>query len=336
MASRIPPARPATRQMSSAAPSAGFPEVRQTRRGHQPPCRNQVVPANRTHPPRRIAPVRRILALRSVTIVSKLYPVATIFRKLATAWRSLRQGGPASVWAAAWRHLSLLRYRRPGNVVAVDGCRISLHGVAPSVRYWLLTGEYELPERSMLPRIDAALPVIELGGSLGVIACLTNRRLKDPSRHLVVEANQALLARIEDNRNRNGARFEAVHAAIAYDTPFVEFPAQEDSLASSLYMASARLARTPALSLEALHARAGFGRFTLICDIEGAETELLEREISFLSRWVDKMILELHPQIESRLSSRRALEIVEAHGFRVLARERDTYCLVNQRPAAAP
>lgn len=47
------------------------------------------------------------------------------------------------------------------------------------------------------------------------------------------------------------------------------------------------------------------------------------------------IILELYPQIESLPSSQRAMEILEANGFHGMANDRDTYCLANQRVAAA-
>jgi predicted O-methyltransferase YrrM len=42
--------------------------------------------------------------------------------------------------------------------------------------------------------------VLELGGCLGVVSCSINTLLRDPSRHVVVEANPKLLAYLYENR----------------------------------------------------------------------------------------------------------------------------------------
>ena len=51
------------------------------------------------------------------------------------------------------------------------------------------------------PRIARSLrrdlPVVELGGSIGVVACVTNRLLKDRKAHLVVEANPLAIPHLE-------------------------------------------------------------------------------------------------------------------------------------------
>ena len=51
------------------------------------------------------------------------------------------------------------------------------------------------------------LPVVELGGSAGIVACLTNSLLLDPTRHIVVEANPNLVPILERNRQTNGCQF---------------------------------------------------------------------------------------------------------------------------------
>lgn len=69
------------------------------------------------------------------------------------------------------------------------------------------------------------------------------------------------------------AQFEAVYAVSPTTRHLVHCPAQQNSLASSLYMHSSQVAHTPDLPLEELQTRAGFEWFTLVCDIEGTETE---------------------------------------------------------------
>ena len=81
--------------------------------------------------------------------------------------------------AVIFTRLYLAGARRLGYV-RLDGSRISLAGLAPGSAMYsvLLLGTYEQAERSAIAKyLDPALPVIELGGCAGVVACITIRRL---------------------------------------------------------------------------------------------------------------------------------------------------------------
>jgi hypothetical protein len=77
-----------------------------------------------------------------------------------------------------------LRVLAKGNKkqMSLDNCTFDLTGVAnDSIRLELITNQYELPERHAVVRyLRRDLPVIELGGSMGVVACVTNKLLTDP------------------------------------------------------------------------------------------------------------------------------------------------------------
>ena len=74
-----------------------------------------------------------------------------------------------------------------------------------------LLGLYEMPERLLLHHLPTDSTLLDLGGCLGVLSCLANRRLRNPAGHVVVEANPALIPVLTANRDRNGARFTVVH-----------------------------------------------------------------------------------------------------------------------------
>jgi FkbM family methyltransferase len=253
------------------------------------------------------------------------------FGKVATGIRVFQDKGLAGVSSLVRQTVGPTLRRRPGNLVVIDGCTISLDGVSEQVRHWLLTGEYEASERSLLRRLDWSLPVVELGGSLGVVACIANKLLTDRAQHLVVEANSDLIPQIEENRRRNNCGFQVVNAAIAYGQPTVDFPVSENSLESSIYMPGQRTVSVPATSLEELHRKVGFTRFNLICDIEGAEVELVDQEQEFLERWVDTIIMEVHPDVATRLTSGEVLSTLRLRGFKTLQSDRDTLLLQHDR-----
>jgi FkbM family methyltransferase len=162
---------------------------------------------------------------------------------------------------------------------------------------WL--GVYETSERYAIARfLPRTLPVVELGGSAGIVACLTNRLLADPTRHVVVEANPHLVPVLERNRQANRCRFRIQHAAVAYGAESIEFGVADDFLASSVATsATGRRVTVPATSLAKIVAEAGYDRCSVVCDIEGAEVELLENEADLIKRAVETLLIEVHPAI---------------------------------------
>ncbi len=95
-------------------------------------------------------------------------------------------------------------YRHGGAraVLALDGCEFDVSSpvITRRVKSSLLFHRYERGERQALRRhLDPAKPVVELGGGIGVVACVINRRLSNPHRHVVVEANARLIEIIRAN-----------------------------------------------------------------------------------------------------------------------------------------
>ena len=135
-------------------------------------------------------------------------------------------------------HLWLGRLvERRGNLVRVEGCTIdvSAPGLSTAVRSRFILNRYERAERRAVKRfLDPSLPVVELGGSIGVVACLTNKMLKEPVRHVVVEARPELIPWLEGNRQRNGSEFQVRHCALSYGDQQASFFTKGESLSGSL------------------------------------------------------------------------------------------------------
>src|SRR5262249_47940482 len=77
-----------------------------------------------------------------------------------------------------------------GNKSGINGVTISLDNpfIATKNKGALWKGIYEEPERRLFFRhFPIDLPIIELGASIGVLACVTNRKLLNPELHIVVE-----------------------------------------------------------------------------------------------------------------------------------------------------
>jgi FkbM family methyltransferase len=137
---------------------------------------------------------------------------------------------------------------------------------------------------------------VELGGGLGVTACLTNRRLAHPSNHIVVEPNPTLIGVLEKHRQWNGCRFEIVHGAMDYSgADVVHLNVHRDFISAIVGVDDGQTSPVPAMTLATLLGRRRFTHGTLICDIEGVEVALVEREGDVLREAFTTLFIEIHP-----------------------------------------
>jgi len=230
----------------------------------------------------------RVGSLRTALLAG----IDAAFRRLRLRW--WRKTAP---WYAG-KAMNALRWR-----IRIDGRPFDLPPTTSSFlsgQAWL--GIYETSERYAVARfLPRTLPVVELGGSAGIVACLTNRLLADPTRHVVVEANPNVVPILERNRQANGCRFQILHAAVAYGAESIAFGVADDFLASSLTApADGNRVTVPATSLAKIVADAGYDRCSVVCDIEGAEVALLKNESDLFKRVVETLLIEVHPSIVGR------------------------------------
>lgn len=257
---------------------------------------------------------RRVLLSRAFQRDGAWGVLEVLKQKLQITWRR-------GEWWHAGRFLGM-----PTDIVRLDGCKFTLDEklLPANVVDLLLENNYEAPEREALKRfLDPGLPVIELGGCLGVVSCLANRRLRHPEKHVVVEANLNLVPIIEDNRRRNGCRFHVVHGAVSYGAETTSFKVNDNILASSLHGDEQQTEVVPTVSLQLVLEEMGFERATLICDIEGAELQLVEHELGVIREHVQMIIMELHDRMVGDESTQRMLERLESVGFRIVSKDRD-------------
>lgn len=232
------------------------------------------------------------------------------------------------------------RRRRIRRHEQVNGPRYSYHGlevevpirVGVGVCNALLRGKYEPDEAAMiLKHLPGDLPVIELGGSLGVISRFVRSRLSADTRHLIVEANRDLVDICTANAQRDAApgATEVINAALYYDGPVARFGIGRDVHTSALDDGSggANLVDVPAITFSQLCNRLGTSsQLSLVSDIEGGEYDLFFREADLLDR-IDTAIVELHPQsyAASGGSIEALLRKCEAVGLRVIDQQADVY-----------
>ncbi|HEX5875009.1 MAG TPA: FkbM family methyltransferase [Pyrinomonadaceae bacterium] len=239
--------------------------------------------------------------------------LSVLLQKLQRTWRR------GEVWQLG-RFVGM-----PTTIVRIDGCKFTLDAALPvNVVHLLLENNYEAPEREALKKyLDPELPVIELGACLGIVSCLTNRRLRHPEKHIVVEANPTLVPLLAQNRERNGCSFKIVHGALSYGADTVTFKVNDNILASSLNGDEQRAVVVSTVPLKLLLNETGFENVTLICDIEGAELQLVEHELDVIGERVAMIIMELHDRMVGEEPTQRMLQRLESVGFQIVSKDRD-------------
>jgi FkbM family methyltransferase len=225
-----------------------------------------------------------------------------------------------------------------GNRVSLDGCQFDLSSpvIATAQKAGFLLNTYEAESRYMLQQIpaDEELPIIELGASVGVIACVSHRRFPNTPQHIAVEANPALIPVLTRNRHLNHARFDIIPAALAYGQDEMIFHVHRKFVSSSIYAVKGdtTAVSVPTVTLQALVEKLySPNPIILICDIEGAEHDLFQHEFDLIQRTVKYLAIEFHPSLTGQEAVNTILIQLAEAGFVTLFQQKDDYLFHNQR-----
>ena len=177
--------------------------------------------------------------------------------------------------------------------------------VSDTSRASLFWGFHEAQEiRFVHSHLPANSDVVELGASLGVVSAHIARKLESGRRLICVEANPQLAASLRQTvlHNAPGAEVEVIQAAIDYSgNDAVPFSITSDVLTSHIAEDGAQAVHVPAITLAEVLNRHHIGRLSLVCDIEGAEAQLLAQDSAAL-KGCETMIIELHATREASVN----------------------------------
>jgi FkbM family methyltransferase len=247
-------------------------------------------------------------------------------RVIRTSTRILRDEGIIGLSSAVRQRLLLrsqINAHGRAHSVVLDGCIFSLKRLpeTPMTLQLLRKNYEEFERRAVLQYARPESPVIELGACIGVVACITNRALKGARPHVVVEANPLAIPLIEENRSLNQCDFEIVNAAIAYGQQTVTFTPSLELWGNSLNQShSTDPVTVSTIGLGDVVSKKGIDAFTLICDIEGHEYDLVQHEADVL-RHAETIILETHAWAIGEAKNLELLSKLHDIGFRKIDEE---------------
>lgn len=177
-----------------------------------------------------------------------------------------------------------------------------------------LINQYELSERTLLRRhLSADATVLELGGGLGVVSCMTNKRLKDATRHVVIEAHPQAVHALAANRRRNAMAFHIEHCIVC-ENGMGEFGLTPVFAGCSQHRKTHRRVRVPTRRLAEIEAETGLAFDSFVIDIEGGEHQ-------FVTTYRDRFakaklaIVEFHPQFIGERACEEVREVFRASGL---------------------
>jgi FkbM family methyltransferase len=195
-----------------------------------------------------------------------------------------------------------------GRAVELLGDRVWMDGLTYSVstpqitrghKSTLAFGLHEIEERELIRRwLPSNVPVLEFGGGLGVVSCLANRKLDRREQHIVVEANPAMISILQRNRDLNGCKFRIINKAIAYDCDRIDLNVDSGFVGSTAKpVALGTSVSVETTTVQSLLDEAGFEQAGIVCDIEGVEADVVDREVPMLGKRIRYIMAEMHPKI---------------------------------------
>ncbi len=194
---------------------------------------------------------------------------------------------------------------------------------------------YEAAEANLIDRfLPRNLPVVELGGCLGLISGHIARRLEAACELIVVEANPALADICLRNASLFGAKdnVRVINKAIAYGAATVAFRHSGNVHGNRMVdPANYRTISVETTTLGDVAALLGqSATFSLVCDIEGAEADMIASDRAVLERCA-VAIIELHPSMYDDAGTSDAL-VRQLHGAGLVqvAQEDDVAAFVNE------
>lgn len=215
------------------------------------------------------------------------------------------------------------RLRRGGSY-ELDGLVLSIPpGMKRDIKYQIIRGEYEKDEIALARRwIDPNLPLIELGGCMGILSAHLRRILAPAMPMVIVEANPGLVESCQSNavRHAPGTASRVISAAVAYGVDHIDFHLNRNVHVSRIATANkVGNYRSPTVTLGKLAAEElpADTDYTLVCDIEGCEYDVFEKDVDALRR-CKLAIVEIHPQLfdDPEAARQRFTRLAEAAGFK--------------------
>ncbi|MWV65237.1 FkbM family methyltransferase [Halorubrum sp. JWXQ-INN 858] len=185
-----------------------------------------------------------------------------------------------------------------GDILNVNNIRLyaPTETVDPWLKGHIIQGSYESAERSLINNyFPTNTDIIELGAGIGYISCVANNTKNEHHTHVAVEPNKQLISLLERTRDLNNSDYEIMSAAYSPDSDTVNLTVQERFWGGSPHNTKGKHSMTvDSTNIKQLCELYNLDTFSLICDIEASEVDLIESELETLENHCQFMLIEWH------------------------------------------
>lgn len=199
------------------------------------------------------------------------------------------------------------------------------------IRSMIFFGFYESAERRMINKyLPININVVELGSSLGIISSQIINKLNGNCSVIFLEANSYLISNIKKNIQRiqtfNNYKIENKAISYSNDTVVVLNISNNNTEVRlhSVPLNSISTITVPTCRLSDLYITKQ--NYTLVCDIEGAEIEILIYDSESLNH-CSNMIIELHSSTfqKNEYQIDDLVQMIKSKGFSLVARDGNVF-----------
>jgi FkbM family methyltransferase len=206
------------------------------------------------------------------------------------------------------------------------------NGMIQSSIFW---GFYESAETRLIEKyLQRSGVVIELGGSLGIVSSHIVSKLNG-GKLIIVEANPKLLHTINRNtslHNKRNIEVIVVNKAVSYKGSSIFLHVTENNTASRIGSESEQSIEVACIQLSDLVDTYVSESFSLVCDIEGCEVDILVNDTGALTN-CSQIFMELHKTDYNgrKYTTEDVLEKLCGLGFELVERDGNVVYMENSR-----
>lgn len=221
------------------------------------------------------------------------------------------------------------------NEISLEGLRFDVSKLPPLGRNRLLNGGYEAHEKEMCRQyLEPHDSVLEIGGAIGFIGLFCQKKI-GIKNYYIIEANPRTIDALRMNYRLNGLEAKVWNYALAQQECRVELEVGgnfwENSIIGRRQPGLERVTiAVPGSPFPVLLERMPSRVNTLIIDVEGAEQYI---DFSQMPDDINKIIIELHPQIIGPEETYNIVAQLVRKGFRVVREIDKTFAFLRKAEA---
>jgi FkbM family methyltransferase len=183
----------------------------------------------------------------------------------------------------------------------------------PEMGQRLKNGTYEKDEIYILNKLDIKdCTVLEVGGCLGVLSTIINKKLNNPQNHVVIDANPELIDTITYNKLHNNCKFKIDNCIISKNGSHTMFTCYDKAVAGSAHRRDNWEKNPRKYEIKNKTLDDYDQKFdVMVIDIEGGELQFLYENCEYIKKNIKYVMLEIHEHMMFKNFERMCIDVLE-------------------------